>query len=296
MAALVDLDEAATEPKYVQKPTGTNNSTVEFVEVAVAEVAQVAASSEDAEVAQVAASSELVSQPVSHTFCADQSDEITADFGAAVPVPASSFPPLSAPVVTGATGRPPLQELPLHDQLQKQPTPPPAETTGGPIKRRSRVPEQVSEYEQQRNANVDANTAYLMSLGLGPPPPKKPKHRTKPAFVRRAVSTSEADALLAVCPASVLTQANVVGAVLAIPQNFFTYTEKENDVWGYVATVTQKVRSADKPAFSLKFHDCTTPFYLEQHPNYTPEEKEAGIHERYLQNPGVKVLQLGKAS
>ena len=31
-------------------------------------------------------------------------------------------------------------------------------------------------------------------------------------------------------------------------------------------------------------------------PNYTAEEKEAGIHERYLQNPGVKVLQLGKAS
>ena len=37
-------------------------------------------------------------------------------------------------------------------------------------------------------------------------------------------------------------------------------------------------------------------FVFEQHPNYTPEEKEAGIHERYLQNPGVKVLQLGKAS
>ena len=61
-------------------------------------------------------------------------------------------------------------------------------------------------------------------------------------------------------------------------------------------TVQQKMRGSDKPAFSLKFHDCTTPFYLEQHPNYTAEEKEAGIHERYLQNPGVKVLQLGKAS
>ena len=116
------------------------------------------------------------------------------------------------------------------------------------------------------------------------------------AFQRRAVSTSEAGALLAVCPASVLTQANVVGAVLAIPQTFFTYTEKDPEFWGYVATVTQKVRGSDKPAFSLKFHDSTTPFYLEQHPNYTAAEKEAGVHERYLQFPGVKVLQLGKPS
>ena len=114
--------------------------------------------------------------------------------------------------------------------------------------------------------------------------------------MRRAVSTTEADALLAVCPTSVLTQANVVGAVLAIPQTFFTYTEKDPDFWGYVATVTQKVRNSDKPAYSLKFHDGTTPFYLEQHPNCTLEEKEAGVHERYLLNPGVKVLQLGKAS
>ena len=107
---------------------------------------------------------------------------------------------------------------------------------------------------------------------------------------------AQADALVAVCDASVLTQGNVVGAVLAIPQKFFTYTEKDPDFWGYVATVTQKVLRSDKPAFSLKFHDCTTPFYLEQHPNYTAEEKEAGVDERYLQNPGVKVLQLGKAS
>ena len=39
-----------------------------------------------------------------------------------------------------------------------------------------------------------------------------------------------------------------------------------------------------------------TPFYLEQHPNYTQEEKEAGVPVRYLQNPDVKVLQLGRAS
>ena len=108
---------------------------------------------------------------------------------------------------------------------------------------------------------------------------------------------TEADELAAVCDASVLTQGNVVGAVLAIPQTFFTYTEKDPNFWGYVATtVQQKMRGSDKPAFTLKFHDCSTPFYLEQHPNYTAEEKEAGIHERYLQNPGVKVLQLGKAS
>ena len=99
----------------------------------------------------------------------------------------------------------------------------------------------------------------------------------------------------AVIPSSALTQANVVGAVLAIPANFFTHTETEHDFWGYIATVTQKVRNSDKPAYSLKFHDGTTPFYLEQHPNYTPEEKEAGVDERYLLNPGVKVLQLGKA-
>jgi hypothetical protein len=114
--------------------------------------------------------------------------------------------------------------------------------------------------------------------------------------VRRALSKTEAEALPVVCSASVLTPANLVGAVLAIPQSFFTYTEKEPDFWGYVATVQQKVLRSDYPAFSLKFHDCTTPFYLEQHPNYTQEEKEAGVPVRYLQNPDVKVLQLGRAS
>ena len=52
--------------------------------------------------------------------------------------------------------------------------------------------------------------------------------------MRRAVSMAEADELAAVCDPSVLTQGNVVGAVLAIPQTFFTYTEKDPDFWGYV--------------------------------------------------------------
>ena len=107
---------------------------------------------------------------------------------------------------------------------------------------------------------------------------------------------TEADELAAVCDASVLTQGNVVGAVLAIPQTFFTYTEKDPNFWGYVATVQQKMRGSDKPAFTLKFHDCSTPFYLEQHPNYTQEEIDAGVPERYLKNPQVKVLRLGSAS
>ena len=51
-----------------------------------------------------------------------------------------------------------------------------------------------------------------------------------------------------------------------------------------------QVRVGDPQAASA------TPFYLEQHPNYTQEEKEAGVPVRYLQNPDVKVLQLGRAS
>ena len=56
------------------------------------------------------------------------------------------------------------------------------------------------------------------------------------------------------------------------------------------------MRGSDKPAFTLKFHDCSTPFYLEQHPNYTQEEIDTGVPERYLKNPQVKVLRLGSAS
>ena len=68
------------------------------------------------------------------------------------------------------------------------------------------------------------------------------------------------------------------------------------DFWGYIATVTQKVRNSDKPAYSLKFHDGSTPYYFAQHHNYTEEEEARGCAVRYLTNPDVKVLALGRAS
>ena len=66
--------------------------------------------------------------------------------------------------------------------------------------------------------------------------------------------------------------------------------------WGYIATVTQRARNSDKLAFSLKFHDSSTPFYFAPHPGWTEEEKARGCAVRYLTNPEVKVLALGRAS
>ena len=106
----------------------------------------------------------------------------------------------------------------------------------------------------------------------------------------------ELSVMTAVAPSSELSEANILGATLAIPANFFTHTETVQGFWGYTATVHHKVRGADQVAFSLKFHDGDSTFYLEQHPKYTKAEISAGVHERYLKHPDVKVLALGKAS
>ena len=103
--------------------------------------------------------------------------------------------------------------------------------------------------------------------------------------------------MLEICPPGTLTKENVVGAILAIPASFFTHVEGSTpDCWGYVASVGQKLRRTDKPAYSLKFHDGNTQFYLAPHPNYTEAEKAAGINERYLTHASVKVLRLGPGS
>ena len=48
--------------------------------------------------------------------------------------------------------------------------------------------------------------------------------------------------------------------------------------------------------YSPKFHDGSTPYYFAQHHNYTEEEEARVCAVRYLTNPDVKVLALGRAS
>ena len=79
-----------------------------------------------------------------------------------------------------------------------------------------------------------------------------------------------------------------MGAILAIPASFFfSPTETAPAEWGYTATVIQKARGSDQAAFSVKFHDGTSKFYLEKHPKCTQAEIDAGVEERYLKHPDV---------
>ena len=130
-------------------------------------------------------------------------------------------------------------------------------------------------------------------------PPHAPSHPIwqKPKFQPGEISVDKLSELAAVAPSSELSQANIVGAILAIPASFFfSPNETAPAEWGYTATVVQKARGSDQAAFSVKFHDGTSKFYLEKHPKCTQAEIDAGVEERYLKHPDVKVLALGKAS
>jgi hypothetical protein len=183
MAALVDLDEAATESKFVQKALDK------------AKVAEAARAAENEPGMYCAAASDSVTMdfgPADDPVPAAESASVTTDFGEANPVPASGSPLPSAPVVTEeTTGRQPLQEL----SLSKQPSAKtPAKTAAAANKRRSRAPAsgQVSEYEAERNANVQKNMEFLKSLGLEQGPVlKKPRPRTKPVKPRVVVVVVE---------------------------------------------------------------------------------------------------------
>ena len=52
------------------------------------------------------------------------------------------------------------------------------------------------------------------------------------------------------------------------------------------------MKTSDKPAYKVKFHDGPCDFYLQKHPKYTKVEIENGVHERYLTHPALKVLKL----
>ena len=106
----------------------------------------------------------------------------------------------------------------------------------------------------------------------------------------------EFSAMTVVAPSSELSQVNISGTTLAIPASFFAQNRAAQGFWGYTATVHKKVKKADQAAYALKFHDGFSDFYLEQHPKCTKAEIAAGVHERYLKHPDVKVLALGKAS
>lgn len=106
------------------------------------------------------------------------------------------------------------------------------------------------------------------------------------AWQLRAIDQLQLDLIAAAAPAAgMFTGENIIGALLAVPLDFFhDDLSKAPDVWGYVGKVIGKVR-ADKPAFSVQFHDGQTTFYLNPHPRFLETEKH-----RYLNSARVKIV------
>ena len=109
----------------------------------------------------------------------------------------------------------------------------------------------------------------------------------------RELSADDAAGLKTIGIPSELDEANITGAILALPKGFFYDVNDPKgpgeNCWGYVVKVGQKIRRSDKPAYSLACHDgvYSAGFYLRHHPGFKPNEQH-----RYLTHSDVKVLKL----